>query len=316
MISSGKANDLLKNINKNGGAGCLEGSVKLLVKDAEGNDVGAHTIANWSGGDDGEVDNQTLDTAKIIFSKLAAGLTDFKIAKIMFGNAGHDFTNSKFAVEATSSDVELNAISHIRTSLSAASTEHFTYTDTGSNVHRMAVLEKDIDSSHITFGENGNQFIVSVPVSFDEFNFREGADHDNTEALFSDDTTAYDFLDAANSIVSVRNIDAAGAIVSNPTKPLDDTGTLAGTHTEVDYNTDGANPLYRFKNGVDLDGNVVVGGTGARPQEISEILLSASITEEDGIRNKYASSRMTSGLLVFPSGFTFTYQWSLTWTFA
>ena len=314
MISSGKAKDVLDILDTNNGQAFLKGSVKLHVRDAEGNSVGAHTIANWGGDDDGVVDNQTLDTAKVIFSKLAAGQTEYKIGKIMFGNAGHDFANPKAAVPALSTDVELNAITHIRSSLTAASDQHFTYTDGGSStVHRMAVIEKDITASHITFGPNGNQFIVRVPVSFDEFNYRDGINNEDNTVLYDDNVLAYDFIAGDGTITSVRNVNAGGSIVSVPAKPI--VGGV-GTHTEIKYN--GSNgPSYDFKNGLDANGDVAVGGVGTRPQEISEILLSSAIVDEGGATySKLASSRMTSGLLVFPEGFEFTYEWTLTWTFA
>ena len=314
MISSGQAKEVLNILDTNRGVASLKGSVKLRVKDAEGREVDVHDIANWGGDDDGVIDNQTLDTAKIIFSKLAAGQTEYKIAKIMFGNAGHDFTNTKVAVPATSADVELNAISHIRSSLSQPATSHFLYND-GTTDYRMSVVEKDITSSHITFG-NGDQFVVRVPVNFDDFNLRTGLNQDDAEALFDDNAVAYDFLDASNEIISVRNVNASGAVVNVPTVPLDATGTVAGNASEVNRYDDGTTITYNMLNGIDATGVVNTSAGGVRPQEISEILLSAAITEEDGVKQKYATSRMTSGLLVFPQGFEFTYEWTLTWTFA
>ncbi len=307
MITKGQAAETYSILSSEGVKAGLEGKVRLLIHDECGNTVGAQEL--YSGIDINDIMlNQSLDTAKVIFSRLAGGDVAYKIAKISFGNAGHDFDNSKVAVDATSADEELISATRIRASLDEASDHHFLYThtnpDTSTTTYRMVYVEKDILAEHITYGTSGNQFIVRVPISYDDFNVRVG-DAETTDILYKDETISYNLINPNDdTIMDFDNVDGSGVPV--------------GTFTEVYSWDDAGTQRFLFKNGLDGSGNIDTVNGGTRPQEISEILLCAAITGAGIVEDPYqklATSRMTSGLLAFPSGFTFTYEWTLSWNF-
>ncbi len=305
MISAGSAAEKYEILNNMRDGMSLKGTVKILVQDKEGRSVDVLDMYDGfeigGGSFDDEFLNQSLDTAKKIFSKLAAGDVNYKIGRIAFGNAGHNFTNTKQAGATDAADIELNAAALIRTALGTA--DEFTYEDNG-NTFRLVYIEKAIGAEHITFGENDNQFIVRVPISFDEFNSRIGDPGASTDALYVDDLISYDLVDDDGSLIQMGNADSDG------------NATGGATHTEV--LAENGTSTFLFKNGLDGAGLVTTAG-GYRPQEISEILLLTDIIgagTPESPYEKLAASRMTSGLLSFPEGFQFTYEWTLTWNFA
>ncbi len=304
MVSRNKASEVYTALNTVTEKGGLHGEVKILVSDENGKEVGILDLYDGyqiGGGIVGDSFlNQSLNTAKKIFSRLAAGKSEYKVAKIAFGNAGHSYTNPKIAVDALAEDVELNSAALIRASLSAGNP--FVY-NTGAVDYRLVYIEKDIDEpTHITYGENGDQFIVRVPISYDDFNYRVGG-AEGLEVDYDDDLVTYSLVDQAGDIIRFGGAETNGDATLEQTEIL--VTDAAGT------------PNYSFKNGIDSNGDVEIGGiTGVRPQEISEILLSTDVIGAAAPYEKLATSRMTSGLLSFPQGFQFTYEWTLTWNFA
>jgi hypothetical protein len=252
--------------------------------------------------------NQTLNTAKVIFSRLAGGDSNYKVAKIAFGNAGHNFDNPKQAIDAQETDEELTASNLIKLSLNETTDKHFLYTHTNSDsstsTYRMVYVEKEILPEHITYGADGNQFIVRVPISYDEFNMRVGGAEDSS-VMYDEDLISYDLVNGTTgALMQFRGVDNSGA--------------ETGDFTEVYSWDDNGTRRYLFKNGINASGVIDTANGGDRPQEISEILLCADITGDgtvDAPYKKLATSRMTSGLLSFPEGFTFTYEWTLSWDF-
>ena len=305
MITKGQAAETYAMLDAEGIRAGLVGTVNLIIHNEMGETVGVQELYAGSDADDMML-NQSLDTAKVIFSKLAAGMTSYKIAKIAFGNAGHNFDNSKQAIAAVSTDKGLHAADHIVTSLNSADpADHYIYNPSGTS-YRMVYVEKDILAEHITYGASGNQFVVRVPISYDEFNYRDGGAV-TTDVGFQDDLISYTLVDPADdSKMIFGDTDTGGA----PVAPA--------THTEVNTWDDAGTPRYNFMNGLDGAGAIDTVNGGTRPQEISEILLCAEITGAGTAEDPYmklATSRMTSGLLAFPEGFTFTYEWTLSWNF-
>lgn len=307
MITSGQATEVYSILNSEKAKGALKGTVRLLIHDENGNTVGAQEL--YSGVDvHDEMLNQSLLTAKKIFSRLAGGDTNYKIAKIAFGNAGHNFDAPKQAVDALETDVELNSAHLIKNSLNETSDKHFLYThtnlDSSTTTYRMVYIEKDILPSHITYGQDGDQFIVRVPISYDDFNMRVG-NADTTDVNYEPELVKYKLInDADNSVMEFDGVDSNGDPIA--------------TYTEVHSWDDSGTRRYVFKNGLNSSGVIDTTNGGDRPQEISEIMLCADITTDgpSGAENeKLATSRMTSGLLAFPQGFTFTYEWTLSWNF-
>ena len=307
MFSKGKAYDMYKMLSSEKSHGGLVGEVRLIVKDQNGDIVDIQELYKGVSVDDVMV-NQSLDTAKIIFSKLAAGLTEYKIAKIAFGNAGHNFDDPRFAVDPVSTDVELHSAQYIRTSLNDAdSSKHFIYTDDNGVSHRMVYIEKDIIlSEHVSFGENGNQFIATVPMAYDDFNYRIGGANDDTAVRYDDSLISYDLINEVDgTLIQMRNVDTSGV--------------PEGTDSEIYSWDDSGTRRYVFKNGLDALGNIDTVNGGYRPQEVSEILLLNNITGSgttDDPYQKLASSRITTGLLTYPAGFSFSFQWTLSWNFS
>ena len=86
MISQNQAAETQIALNSIKDSGALRGEVKIKVHDKYGNDVGILDMYEGyeigSGIENDSFLNQSLDTAKVIFSKLAAGNIDYKIAKI------------------------------------------------------------------------------------------------------------------------------------------------------------------------------------------------------------------------------------------
>jgi len=307
MITTGYAKQACEALNSEKIKAGLTGEVMLTVRDDMGRIVDVKELYRGVSVDDHMV-NQTLNTAKIVFSRLAAGMMDYKIAKIAFGNAGHNFDDPRFPVDPVATDVELRASQYIRESLNDADdAKHFLYTDNGGISHRMSYIEKDIVASeHITFGENGNQCIITVPISYDDFNQRIGGANDDTSVRYEDDLISYDMInDADGSLIQIRNVDA--------------NGVPEGTDSEIYSWDDSGTRRYLFKNGLDANGNIDTTNGGYRPQEVSEILLSTDIigsgTTDDPYQ-KLATSRITTGLLTYPAGFSFSFQWILTWDFS
>ena len=306
-MTQGKASEAAAFLNTEKGRSSVKGRVRLRVFNGNGEEVDVGDLFSEEfTGDGGMIMNQTLDTAKEVFSKVAAGMSDYKIAKIAFGNAGHNFANQKQAVPATSADDELLSIKHIKTSLNDAdTTKHFIYQDAGGTNHRMVYIEKDITSEHISFGENGNQLIIQVPISFNDFNSRDGGASTN-DVPFVDPLLAYKTIDPAdNTIMEFGNVGTDGVSVKE--------------FTEVHTWDDNGTRRYTFKNGVSSSGAINTTDGGDRPQELSEILLSTDIVGAGTTESPYkkiATSRMTSGLLIFPESFNFSYEWILSWNFS
>lgn len=297
------ATSALQAINEDANTSSLVGSVELLVFDGNGYQVCIGDMFSEEWGSDDPRMNQTLEMSKIVFSRLAAGNSDYAIAKIGFGNAGHDFANSKFAIPPTVADEELLSLKHIRDSLNDADTsKHFLYEDGASVYHRMVAIEKDILPEHISFGPNGNQLIISVPISYEDFNARTGG-ATTTDVPYESALIEYETLNPNDgTLMEFGNVDTAGVPVKGFTEvqAVDDNGTMR----------------YTFKNGLTSAGAISTSG-GDRPQELSEIVLSTNIVGDGTVDNPYqklATSRITSGLLSFPESFSFTYKWTLTWT--
>jgi len=307
MITSGQASEVYSILNSEKAKGGLKGTVRLLIHDENGNTVGVQEL--YSGTDvNDEMLNQSLLTAKKIFSRLAGGDMSYKIARIAFGNAGHNFDNQKQAIDALETDVELNAAHLIKNSLNEDSDKHFLYThtnqDNSTSTYRLVYIEKEILPAHITYGQDGNQFVVRVPISYDDFNRRVGG-AETTDVNYEQDLVQYKLINDSDG--TVMEFDG-----------VDSNGDLIGAYTEVHSWDDNGTRRYIFKNGVDSSGNVDTTNGGDRPQEISEILLCADITGSGTAESPYeklSTSRMTSGLLSFPQGFTFTYEWTLSWNF-
>ncbi len=307
MITKGQAAETYSILNSEDAKAGLTGRVRLLIHDKEGNTVGAQEL--YSGFDvDDEMMNQSLETAKVIFSRLAGGDANYKIAKIAFGNAGHNFDNSKQAVPAVSTDEELRAATLIKTSMNETADSHFLYThtnlDASTTTYRMVYIEKEILPENITYGANGDQFIVRVPIGYEEFNYRVGGATDSS-VMYDDPLISYRLVNDTTGAL----MDFAG---------VDSSGIETGDFTEVFSWDDNGTRRYSFRNGINSSGVIDTANGGDRPQEISEILLCADITGDGTVENPYkklATSRMTSGLLSFPEGFTFTYEWTLSWNF-
>jgi len=303
MISKSQAKTFNRMLNSSKAVNGMKGKVALKVYDREGKLVDITTM--WQGYDVGDIMfNTSLNTAKQIMAHVMAGDTNYKLAKVAFGNCGHNFDNPKQKVDPTPDDVELKALGLIRTSLEDNNTDDYTYTYNKVQ-HRISYIETDITPANISFGPNGKEFVVEVPITFDDFNLRQGADQSDEKSLFVDSVVNYDLIMSDGTLAKHRNIDSNGNIVNG------------GNYTEVLKTTDSNNDtVYRFKNGLNSDGKVDTDNGGIRPQEVSEILLCADITGTGTATDPYkklASSRITSGLLVFPEGFNFTYQWTLSW---
>ena len=307
MITKGQAAETYSILNSEGIKAGLKGSVKLLIHDENGNTVGAQDLYNGVEVDDLMM-NQSLDTAKVIFSRLAGGDMGYKIAKIAFGNAGHNFDNQKQAVAAVPTDEELHSATLIKASMNETADKHFLYThtniDTSTTTYRMVYVEKDIMPENITYGAGGDQFIVRVPIGYEEFNMRVGG-ATGTEVMMKESLVAYDFVnDTTGALMGFAGVDTSGV----------ETADFSEIHSWDDNGT----RRYSFRNGMNSSGVIDIANGGDRPQEISEILLCANITgagTAESPRKKLATSRMTSGLLSFPEGFTFTYEWTLSWNF-
>jgi len=303
MITVGQAKTFNRMLNSSKTVGGMKGKVALKVYDRQGRLVDIQNV--WEGYDVADLMfNTSLETAKQIMAHVMAGDTAYKLAKVAFGNCGHDFDNTKKKVDPTTADIELKASELIRKSLEDDNIDDYTYTYNDVE-HRIAYVEKDILAGNISFGPDGKEFVVEVPITYNDFNLRQGADQSDEQSLFVDDSVKYDLILSDGTLAKHRNVDSDGNIIDD------------GTHTEVLKTTDSDdNTVYRFKNGLDSDGNVDTDNGGIRPQEVSEILLSTDIigsgTDTDPYK-KPASSRITSGLLVFPEGFNFVYQWTLSW---
>jgi len=307
MISKAKAKATGDFLSTEKGRSSVKGRVTLRVFNEKNEEVDIGDVFSKEfTGEDGIIWNQTLETAKKVFSRLAAGKSSYKIGKIAFGNAGHNFDNPKQAIAATIADDELLSIKKIKLSLNEADTaKHFVYQDGGGTNHRMVYIEKTITDSHITFGPNDNQLIINVPISYDEFNAREGEATTN-DVKFITDLISYQTINPNdNSLMSFANVDNSGVATAD--------------FTEVHSWDDNGTQRYTFKNGVTSSGAIDTTNGGMRPQELSEISLSTDIvgtgTAEDPYE-KLATSRMTSGLLSFPESFNFVYSWTLSWDFS
>jgi len=302
MISRNQAMEFHNIIQKTQSVGGMKGVVELKIHDKKGNLVDIQKL--YEGYDiDDKMFNLSLETAKKIMAHVMAGNMDYKLAKVAFGNCGHDFDNTKKKVDPVVTDIELKAAELIKKSLNDDDIDDFTYTHDDVK-HRIVYIEKNITAANISFGPSGNTFTVEMPISYDDFNLRDGA-QDDEKNPFVDANVSYDYVMSDDTLGLFRNVDDDGNI-KDP-----------GTNTEVvQKQDDDDNDVYRFINGLDSDGNVDVDNGGTRPQEISEILLCANIVgsgEDDDPYEKLASSRVTSGLLVFPEGFNFTYSWTLSW---
>lgn len=308
MIDKGKAVETysaLNSLNSNAG---LKGTVRLHVYNEKGDAVGVHDIYEGYDVDD-VMFNTTLNTAKTILSRVAGGDVNYKIAKIAFGNAGHNFSNPKQAVDAVPTDIGLKSAEYIKASLeSGDATTHFLYTDSvTTDTYRMVYIEKDILPEHISYGTNGDQFVVRVPISFNEFNHRTG-DATTTDVNYDDPGISYKLINSND-----------GTVMQFGNTNTDGTPVSPSTQTEVHTWDDSGTQRYTFKNGLNGSGVIDTTDGGTRPQEISEILLCADITGDGSANDPYkklGTSRMTSGLLQFPENFTFTFEWTLTWNFS
>jgi hypothetical protein len=307
MLDKAQAKEAYEVLNSGRAFGGLVGQVNLVVTDPKGRVVDLHSL--YDGITVGDtMFNTTLNTAKKVFSHAAIGDTNYKIAKIAFGNAGHNFDDPRFPIDPTPDDVELKSAQYIRESLNDADdAKHFLYTDDNGVSHRMVYVEKDIIASeHISFGENGDQIIITVPMAYDDFNYRVGGANDDTSVRYQDDLISYDLInDADGSLIQMRNVDA--------------NGVPEGTDSEIYSWDDSGTRRYLFKNGLDANGNIDTTNGGYRPQEISEILLLSDITGTGTAEDPYeklATSRITTGLLTYPAGFSFSFQWILTWNFS
>jgi len=302
MISRNQAMEFHNIVQKAQSVGGMKGVVELKIHDKKGNLVDIQKL--YEGYDiDDRMFNLSLETAKKIMAHVMAGNMNYKLAKVAFGNCGHDFDNTKKKVDPVITDVELKAAELIKKSLNDNDIDDFTYTHADVK-HRIVYIEKNITTANINFGPDGNTFTVEMPISYDDYNLRDGA-QDDEKNPFIDANVSYDYVMSDNTLGLFRNIDDDGNI-KDP-----------GTNTEVVQKQDNDdNDVYRFINGLDSDGKVDVDNGGTRPQEVSEILLCANIVGSGGDNDPYeklASSRVTSGLLVFPEGFNFTYSWTLSW---
>jgi len=300
-----KLESITSSILKAENSGLMSGKVQLRIFDGDGNEHSVHSM--FESYDIQEMqNNKTLNTAKIILSRMMAGDQNYKLAKIGFGNAGHNFLNKKVKRTVTAEDTELRVLSLIRDSLQQDDDMHYIYKDDNDNEHRLSYIEKDITSQNISFGDSGNQFIVRVPISFDDFNSRVGdANADNT-VLFKDETVKYDIVGGDGALISHRNVDSDGNIIDG------------GTATEVIRIDDDDTIRYKFLNGL-VDGEIDKDNHGERPQEVSEIMLCTNIVGDGTSSSPYqklASSVTTSGLLELPEDFSFLFEWSLTWSFS
>jgi len=302
MITRSQAQTFNRMLNSSKVVSGMKGKVALKVYDPKGDLVDIVTM--WKGYDvDDVMFNTSLETAKKIMAHVMAGDTNYKLAKVAFGNCGHNFDNPKQKVDPTVDDVELKAAELIKTSLLDDNIDDYTYTYNDEK-HRIVYIEKDILADNVSFGADGKEFTVEMPIAFNDFNLRNGTDQTDEKIPYVDSLVAYDLVMPDGTLAKMRNVDADGNIIDG------------GNYTEVLKTTDADdNTIYRFINGLDSTGAVSADG-GYRPQEISEILLCANITgsgtDEDPYE-KLASSRITSGLLVFPEGFNFVYQWTLSW---
>jgi len=302
MITKAQAQTFNRMLNSSKVVGSMKGKVALKVYDQKGNLV--DIVEMWKGYDiDDVMFNTSLETAKKIMAHVMAGDTNYKLAKVAFGNCGHNFDNPKQKVDPTPTDVELKAAELIKTSLLDDNIDDYTYTYNDVK-HRIVYIEKDILTDNVSFGPDGKEFVVEMPISFNDFNLRNGVDQTDEKIPYVDNIVAYDLVMPDGTLAKMRNVDSDGNIIDG------------GNYTEVLKTTDSDdNTVYRFVNGLDSSGAVTSDG-GYRPQEISEILLCANITGDGTDTNPYeklASSRITSGLLVFPEGFNFVYQWTLSW---
>lgn len=298
--------DISSNIIKAENSGTMTGSVKMKIFDKFGNEHSVTSLYN-------DIDisemrsNKTLNTAKVILSRMMAGDQDYKLAKIGFGNAGHDFINPKVKRTVTAEDTELRVLTLIKDSLQNSSDSWYIYKDSNDVEHRLSYIEKDITAENISFGENGNQFIVRVPISYAEYNARVGdADDDNT-VLYKDNIVKFDTVLEDGNLMSHRNLDQDGNIIDN------------GTNSEVIRIDDNDTIRFKFTNGLDSNGNIDKNNHGYRPQEVSEIMLCTDIVGDgtsDHPYKKLASSITTSGLLSLPEDFSFLFEWSLSWSFS
>lgn len=307
MSTQTKAKEIHSFLSTDKGMNSVRGMVELKVYDGAGNQVDTNdAFKETFTGDDGFIWNQTLETAKKVFSRVAAGDMAYKIGKIAFGNAGHNFSNPKAPIPATVADEELLSIKKIKLSLNDADdAKHFIFQDTGGTNHRMVYIEKDITSEHITYGPNDNQLIINVPISDSEFNARDGASLSN-DTKYTDDLISYRAINPADgTLMEFGNVDASGVKIKD--------------FTEVHSWDDNGTQRFSFKNGLNSSGAIDTANGGYRPQEISEISLSTDIIGDGSAENPYqkiATSRMTNGLLSFPDDFKFVYSWTLSWDFS
>jgi len=302
MVTKSQAFELHQVIKKAQSVGGMKGTVELKIYDKNNDLIDIATL--YKGYDIDDINfNQSLETAKKIMAHVMAGDTAYKLAKVAFGNCGHDFDNTKKKVDPTPKDIELKAAKLIKDSLSDNDTSDYTYTHNDVK-NRIVYLEKDITAANISFGPTGNTFTIEMPITYDDFNLRDGA-QDDEKNPFIDTNVSYDLIMPDEKLGLFRNVDDNGDI-KDP-----------GNQTEVvQKQDDDDNDIYRFVNGLNSDGEVDTDNGGIRPQEISEILLCANITGEGTEGNPYeklASSRITSGLLQFPEGFNFVFSWTLSW---
>ena len=305
MVTKTQAKELYSMLSSEQTKAGMQGEVEVHIYDPNGNKV--DVVSLYKGYDiDDVVHNQTLETAKEIMAHVMAGDTAYKLAKVAFGNCGHDFDNTRRKIEPTVNDVELRASELIKQSLLDSAIDDFTYTHNNTK-HRIVYIEKNITQQHVSFGDDGKRFVVEMPITYDDYNLRNGANQADETLPFVDTVVSYDLVMPDGTLGKVRNVDSAGNIVDG------------GNYTEVLKTTDdNNNTVFRFKNGLDANGEVDATNGGYRPQELSEILLCTDIIGDGSTDHPYkklASSRVTSGLLVFPEGFNFVYKWTLTWNF-
>ena len=288
----------------------IKGKVNIYVHQPDGETVGVLELFDGyqiGGGvdTDGAFLNTSLNTAKEVFSKALMGDNRYKIAKIAFGNAGHSIDNHRAAIPATPEDTTLNSLIAIKDSLKNTDKNTWFLRDENGINHRMVYIEKDILPEHVSFGEEGNQIVIRVPISFNDYNKHQGTDPNDELQPFVSDLIRYDFIDEDGNVIKVGDVDP-------------DTGDAADGYdfTEVKVSDDGnGNTVYRFRNGYAPDGTIDTDNGGSRPQELSEILLTTDIIDDNGEKKKISIARITSGLLSFPMDFTFTYEWILEWDF-
>jgi len=317
MTSSNKARaaETYAALNKLENGGSVRGTVRILVSDPLGNEVGVLNLFDgyqFGGGIDGDSFlNKSLEGAKVIFSRLAAGNVDYRIAKIAFGNAGHSSTNPKQASEVLETETSLTSLLAIIDSINAGvSSDYFTRLEDGVK-KRLVYIEKDILEENISYGEDGNQFVVRVPINYDDFNRRVSEDQLDDTQRYEDSLVRYKYIDNG-TLYAVGNVNT----ITDSSDPNYGEPEDGYDFTEVQVIDDDGTTRYHFKNGYDENGDINTTSGGIRPQEISEIaLLTDIIGEGTAEPQKLAASKMTSGLLSFPEGFQFTYEWTLTWNF-